>query len=453
MFPSTVSATTELLWRTLVVLLAHQSATRVFTTAYKDDSYYPKGVTNPNTKNAMYWRDARNVLQDISQFQSLSIKYHSCAWSGVAVSNQGGSGDKNGADNLCQTIDYGEGDDENNAYDWWYLGSTVCNRANAAFSLYGTLAGKEEKGCRKSSYINSFFTNQGLGPFMQAMTNAGVSYFQTDDNTNSLSSYCTIIEGATDDNYSGGDDTYEKYAYGNHNEGYFDNFYSQSLACNRGRFVQQNFQGAFCNAEQVTKIVDSMNQVNSALNSLDCVQIYNADSDENSNGDNNDKDEDEDYDGALQLLQYSEACSLRDPSGACPDPFGKLQKYSNTIERISRALDMTSHRRKMRRNISLLMIVMGVAFFLLAFRVFLRRVLKRFPALRKRLRGGSFFRSMKRRSRRKSEGDGIHKAIDSDRNSRKKSSRRQRDPRPAQDYEGDNRNDTSSSQHELPSLT
>jgi hypothetical protein len=86
MFPSTVSATTELLWRTLVVLLAHQSATRVFTTAYKDDSYYPKGVTNPNTKNAMYWRDARNVLQDISQFQSLSIKYHSCAY--VSVRHQ-----------------------------------------------------------------------------------------------------------------------------------------------------------------------------------------------------------------------------------------------------------------------------------------------------------------------------------------------------------------------------
>jgi hypothetical protein len=45
----------------------------------QDSAYYP-GFSNPNTQDAMYYREAVNVLQDVAagEFQSLFIQYHSC---------------------------------------------------------------------------------------------------------------------------------------------------------------------------------------------------------------------------------------------------------------------------------------------------------------------------------------------------------------------------------------
>jgi hypothetical protein len=45
--------------------------------AEKDSNWYQYGK-NPNTKFSMYWKDAQNVLQDLSKFRSLHIKYHGC---------------------------------------------------------------------------------------------------------------------------------------------------------------------------------------------------------------------------------------------------------------------------------------------------------------------------------------------------------------------------------------
>jgi hypothetical protein len=45
--------------------------------AEKDSNRYQYGK-NPNTKFSMYWKDAQNVLQDLSKFRSLHIKYHGC---------------------------------------------------------------------------------------------------------------------------------------------------------------------------------------------------------------------------------------------------------------------------------------------------------------------------------------------------------------------------------------
>lgn len=44
--------------------------------ADKDDSYYVSGTGNPNVYEAMYWKDAENVLQDLSKFSALYVKYH-----------------------------------------------------------------------------------------------------------------------------------------------------------------------------------------------------------------------------------------------------------------------------------------------------------------------------------------------------------------------------------------
>jgi hypothetical protein len=46
----------------------------------KDNNYYPPGYSNPNVNKAMYWRDSVNVLQDLSGFDKLYVKYHSCAY-------------------------------------------------------------------------------------------------------------------------------------------------------------------------------------------------------------------------------------------------------------------------------------------------------------------------------------------------------------------------------------
>ncbi len=65
----------------MIVLL---SCTNIFQLvplyAEKDSNPYPYG-NNPNNQFKMYWNDAANVLQDLSKFSALFIKYHGCVWS------------------------------------------------------------------------------------------------------------------------------------------------------------------------------------------------------------------------------------------------------------------------------------------------------------------------------------------------------------------------------------
>jgi hypothetical protein len=272
----------------------------------------------------------------------------SCSWSDVATDN--------GDNDLCDAIDYGEGNGDKNPYDWWYLGATQCSRANVAFSLYGTLVGDDEsEGCKKSTYINSFFTTRGIEPFIEAMSEAGVSYFAS-GNANNVNSYCTIIQGDVDDGYAYDDDSFEKYAYGTHNQAYFSGFYSQAMMCKRGKFVKQNFEGASCNVNKATKTVDTLANLNTALGSLSCVPIYTADGGDGrrrrTGGQQQDQQQDDAVQGSLQLLKYSAACSLQDPSGACPDPFGKVKAYSKRLARASHSLDPSVSRRYIRRRAS-----------------------------------------------------------------------------------------------------
>ena len=114
-----------------------------YTLASKDAHYFTPGTSNPNLNEAMYWRDAINVLQDLNQFQYLYVSFHSCAWSlfgtGQQIMNCGGNGFE----------------DSN-----WYMGHTACFRANAAYELYGVLkedygGDGEDKGCGEATYINS----------------------------------------------------------------------------------------------------------------------------------------------------------------------------------------------------------------------------------------------------------------------------------------------------------
>jgi hypothetical protein len=47
--------------------------------AEKDGNYYPSGMKNPNVNEKMYWRNAHDVIEDISSFDALYVKFHSCA--------------------------------------------------------------------------------------------------------------------------------------------------------------------------------------------------------------------------------------------------------------------------------------------------------------------------------------------------------------------------------------
>ena len=50
-----------------------------FVAAEKDSGYYANGKSNPNIKNSHYWKEAKNVLEDLDQFSALYVKYHNCA--------------------------------------------------------------------------------------------------------------------------------------------------------------------------------------------------------------------------------------------------------------------------------------------------------------------------------------------------------------------------------------
>lgn len=47
--------------------------------AEKDSAFYPDGMENPNVDRKMYWADAMNILEDISQFDALYVSHHGCA--------------------------------------------------------------------------------------------------------------------------------------------------------------------------------------------------------------------------------------------------------------------------------------------------------------------------------------------------------------------------------------
>lgn len=66
----------------LVVLLFYTKVLLLLPlySAEKDSNPYPYG-NNPNNQFKMYWNDAANVLQDLSKFSALFIKYHGCVWS------------------------------------------------------------------------------------------------------------------------------------------------------------------------------------------------------------------------------------------------------------------------------------------------------------------------------------------------------------------------------------
>jgi hypothetical protein len=248
--------------------------------ASKDDSYYIAGTGNPNVNEEMYWKDAENVLQDLSKFSALYVQYHHCAWTWM------------------HTADSGNDVDEN---DYWYMGKVPPMGANVAFSLYGRLKGKSFSGCDGTTFINSFYTDTGFTQFVEAMYYASVPYFYS----SSSSKYTAQCQGG----YGVGCD-------------YTNGFAVHKYASNT------------CDPRNATAVTDTMYDLNNAMKQVQCIKIYDSSSYQYSSNGNGDGDDDLYSGTALELLKYSSSCfyqNMWSPDGECPDPYGKIQYYQSNF--------------------------------------------------------------------------------------------------------------------------
>ena len=327
----------------------------------RDNSYYRPGFVNPNLdKHPLYHKNAKNVLENLSSFKALYVKYENCAWAyyGNPYANRyndeenygwdedggGDDGDGNGGGGEVKVrgcgYNSGGGGDYGGESSHWYMGRVPCFRAQAAYSLYGIPADgsiSDDKKCQKATYINSFFTTMGVEAFAAPL---GVD-------TTYGNAYCTMIPPEDGDVIINDDDDdyYHDYKYN------FQAFTSYGTGCSRGKFVTDAYQGAFCDGNEYEKTTDTLDDFNKALNELDCVQIYDAETsgyafnngggdDEQVYTDNNGynfyydtKDYTELADTPVAMLEYSIACDVDQYPDSCPDPHGLLRKYKTALMR------------------------------------------------------------------------------------------------------------------------
>lgn len=180
----------------------------------------------------------------------------------------------------CSENEYGD-------EQYWYLGRTQCDRANAAFSLYGILQDGEthdtSSNCNKYTYINSFFTNYGVETLAEPL---GID-------TTYTNSQCTSA-------YNG------------------NNYTSVTTGCSTsGTFVMAQYTGAYCNGRNYQATLDGFSDFNDAIESQSCVKAY---------------DYGEQGSIAEQILSASDACSVRQYPDSCPDPYGLIETYTRNLE-------------------------------------------------------------------------------------------------------------------------
>jgi hypothetical protein len=252
----------------------------------------------------------RNLMNGDS-YEEIYLKYHQCVWSEYG--------------NSAGDYDNGCGGDGNENY--WYMGRTPCYRANVAYSLYGIPKGQDtpENPCQQNQYINSFFTTHGVETFAESM---GIEDY------GDATDQCTVYSGG-DDNANGDD--------GNTavtNARLYPDYSSYTTTCaTDGSFVQSLFQGSYCttgSGEDGVTVLGELEEFNSAVENMECVQVYSSYDDQNNNNNNNNANEGEGNEedggneggsGIYGLLSYSDACSTFEYPNTCPDPFAAKHSY------------------------------------------------------------------------------------------------------------------------------
>ena len=171
----------------------------------------------------MYWKDTDNILQDLSSFSALYVRFHQCAWTWNQRHNEDdGGGEEN---------------------DYWYMGKIPSMEANVAFSLYGQLNGQGTfPGCNSLTFINSFYTTTGYTAFSKALYYAGGSGFSS---SSSGVSYGAECQGG----YGVGCDT-------------------------SGGFAVHQYSSSICDPANMTKTTNTLSSLNSAMKNVQCSQIY-----------------------------------------------------------------------------------------------------------------------------------------------------------------------------------
>jgi hypothetical protein len=293
--------------------------------AEKDYNVYSWGQ-NPNIKDKMYWKDSPNVLEDLEQFSALYIKVHGCAWSEYG---------------LGTTYD---DDGENHDGDGnWYMSRVQTFRANAAFSLYGTLreGGSFGGGCKKKTYINSFFTYKGADTIVKLL-DLGVSAFP-DASYGSNYCYSYYEEGDNNKNDRNNNNNHRDLKSGDNNKNN-QNKMTTTMGCAAdGSFANAKFYGEDCDGNYFLNITDDLDDYNNAMDKVSCQQIWNYNKDfkqsSNSNGRRNlgqhfnDDAIPSTYGSIAEKLLYTSfACDLDLYPDACPDPYGLKTKYTDAIK-------------------------------------------------------------------------------------------------------------------------
>ena len=241
------------------------------------------------------------------------------------------------------------------------MGQTQCFRANVAYSLYGVLKGATHFGnfCRKSTYINSFFTNYGVESF------GGPLGLDVD----TANSYCTSQEPEDGQSENYVDEIDDDYLSSGTEFINYQAYTSYGTGCSAGKFVTDKYSGAFCHGDRYTKTIDTLDTFNSAVESLGCTQIYSR------SGSNRREVENEDYNfggmEAVDVLSFSTACDVRQYPKECPDPYGKKWEYTSNLERglSSVALSSRSPIQSVTNFLTIVFTLLGLLFMAMAYNV------------------------------------------------------------------------------------
>lgn len=292
--------------------------------ADKDSNIYPWG-SNPNNAYKMYWKDSPNVLEDLTEFSALYIKVHRCVWSEYGLG-----------------VSYDDDGENHDGDENWYMTRYQPFRANAAFSLYGTLRSGSSFGrnCRKKTYINTFFTYLGADSLLKAVGDSTTAF----PDSGYGSAYCYEVQNEESGSGSGsGSGDHRRLSGSGSGDGGGE---STTMGCSEdGDFVLATFDGDDCDGSQFLNGTEEyLDDYNKAMDDQSCTQVWNyrkyatrrlADG---NNDDGDDVVESQVIYGspAEYILASSFACDIDLFPEQCPDPYGLKAMYSSNLKASAR---------------------------------------------------------------------------------------------------------------------
>lgn len=236
-----------------------------------------------------YWIDARDVLEELDDYQALWIKIHGCVWSECAVDNNDDDGENR------------DGDEQ------WYLARTQDFCANVAFSLYGIPKNHMSiLSCSRGNFINSFFTYGGADTLLEVVGKTPNVYYDAE-----------YTDGYYNSNYANGYNASNANCVVNE-----ENYMSSTMGCSAGgKFALAVFEGEYCHGTDFYDIIDPLRKYNRQMGQVGCHRIW---------GRNFGSKE-----VASKLFKNSWSCDLNLYPNGCPDPYGKKASYDYALRAVA----------------------------------------------------------------------------------------------------------------------